>query len=53
MSLMWAFDLAAVARRNLYLKYLAETVVSIWDVQLAIEAFRDSVPRRPRQTIPH
>jgi hypothetical protein len=52
MSLVWAFDLAAVARRNLYLDRLSATQ-SIWDVQLAIEAFRSSVALRPRRPIPH
>jgi hypothetical protein len=52
MSLMWAFDLDAVARRNLYLPILSETE-TVWDVQAAIRAFHRSVPRRPRQGIPH
>jgi hypothetical protein len=52
MSLLWAFDLPAVARRNLYLDRLRATE-SLWDVQLAIEAFRATVTTRPRQTIPH
>lgn len=52
MSLLWAFDLAAVARRNLYLERLAETETS-WDVHLAIEYFRETVRCRPRAAIPH
>jgi hypothetical protein len=52
MSLLWAFDLAAVARRNLYLDRLADTQ-TIWDVHLAIAHFCETVPRRPRAAIPH
>jgi hypothetical protein len=52
MSLFWTFDLAAVARRNLYLEGLADTETS-WDVHVAIGRFRETVRRRPRQTIPH
>jgi hypothetical protein len=52
MSLVWAFELGAVARRNLYLDQLASTQ-SVWDVQLAIEAFHGSVRTRPRAPIPH
>ena len=52
MSLLWAFDLAAVARRNLYLEHLALTK-SVWDVQLAIERFHASAKLRPREPIPH
>ena len=52
MSLLWAFDLAAVARRNLYLHRLADTETSS-DIHLAIEQFYETMARRPRQTIPH
>ena len=52
MSLLWAFDLPAVARRSLYLDRLAHTA-SIWDVQLAIEGFRASAARRPKEPIPY
>jgi hypothetical protein len=52
MSLLWAFDLPAVARRNLYLDRLAATE-SIWDVQLAIENFHAATQTRPRELIPH
>jgi len=52
MSLLWTFDLAAVARRNLYLDRLAETKTS-WDVHLAIEYFRETIPCRPWEAIPH
>jgi hypothetical protein len=52
MSLLWAFDLAAVARRNLYLERLADTETS-WDVHLEIGRFCETVRRRPWETIPH
>jgi len=52
MSLLWAFDLAAVARRNLYLDRLADTETSR-DVDLAIEYFRETVRCRPWEAIPH
>jgi hypothetical protein len=52
MTLLWAFDLPTVARRNLYLDRLPNTK-TIWDVQIAIEAFRASVKSRPRMAIPH
>ena len=52
MSLLWAFDLAAVARRNLYLELLADTVTS-WDVHHEIARFCETARRRSRQTIPH
>src|SRR5258708_16297762 len=52
MSILWAFDLAAVARRNLYLDRL-EGTLTIWDVHLAIENFCETVRRRPREPIPH
>jgi hypothetical protein len=52
MSLLWAFDLGAVARRSLYLDRLADTE-TIRDVHLAIEYFRETVRSRPREAIPH
>ncbi len=52
MSLLWAFDLAAVARRNLYLDRLAATETN-WDVHLAIANFSGSVRRRLFEPIPH
>ena len=52
MSLLWAFDLAAVARRNLYLDRLTDTETS-WDIHLAIEQFRETVRPRPWETMPH
>ena len=52
MSLLWVFDLAAVARRNLYLERLAKTETS-WDIQLAIAEFSETVSHRPWEAIPH
>jgi hypothetical protein len=52
MSLLWMFDLAAVARRNLYLGSLEDTETT-WDIHLAIERFSESVRRRPWEAIPH
>jgi hypothetical protein len=52
MTLLWTFDLAAVARRNLYLDRLVDTETS-WDIHLAIVEFCSSVRRRPWQAIPH
>jgi hypothetical protein len=52
MAILWAFDLAAVARHNLYLAELASTE-TVWDVQLAIERFHASVETRRRVPIPH
>jgi len=52
MTLLWTFDLAAVARRNLYLDRLSNTETS-WDIHLAIEAFRESTRLRAWQAIPH
>jgi hypothetical protein len=51
MSLLWAFELDAVARRSLYLRDL-EGTQSIWDVQLVIEAFRHRCAIKPRVVIP-
>jgi hypothetical protein len=52
MSLLWMFDLTAVAKRNLYLDRLTETETS-WDIHLAIEHFCETVARRPWAGIPH
>jgi hypothetical protein len=52
MSLLWVFDLAAVARRNLYLDRLMDTETN-WDVHLAIVDFCATVRRRPWESIPH
>jgi len=51
MSFLWAFDLAAVAERNLYLDRLADTE-TIRDIHLAIEYFRETVRCRSWQAIP-
>lgn len=51
MSLMWGFELDAVARRSLYLADL-EGTQSIWDVQLLIEAFRHRCATKARTIIP-
>jgi hypothetical protein len=52
MSILWAFDLPVVARRNLYLDRLARTE-TVWDVQLAIERFHANAELRVRRPIPH
>ncbi len=52
MTILWSFDLPAVARRNLYLESLAKTQ-SIWEVQAAIQYFRRGVKVREREEIPH
>lgn len=52
MSLVWAFDLDAVAKQNLYLHALAHTE-SVWDVQTLIEAFHQRASKRPRVPFPH
>jgi hypothetical protein len=52
MGMLWAFDLEAVARANLYLRAL-EGTESIFDVGDVIEAFRERVPRRAARSIPH
>jgi hypothetical protein len=52
MALLWTFDLAAVARRNLYLSALRDTE-DVWDVQDIIQAFRERVRPRTRTAIPH
>jgi hypothetical protein len=52
MSLLWAFDLATVARRNLYLDRLAGTETN-WDVHLAIADFSGAVRHRLPEPIPH
>jgi hypothetical protein len=51
MSFLWAFDLGAVARRNLYLDRLTDTE-SNWDVHLAIANFYGSVRHRSWEPIP-
>jgi hypothetical protein len=45
MSQYWAFDLAAVAGRNLYLDHIRDTA-SYYDLSLAIETFRAKLPKQ-------
>ncbi len=52
MSLMWAFDLMAVAHRNLYLDKI-EQARNTWEVLLAIEAARETIPTRRPESIPY
>lgn len=52
MSLIWAFDLAAVSRASLYLPLLRGTQ-GIFEVMVRIEAFRKTIEHRPRTAIPH
>ena len=52
MAIYFGFDLAAVARRSLYLPRLAATE-SIFEVAAIIEAFQGQVAIRPRRAIPH
>jgi hypothetical protein len=52
MAVYFAFELAAVARRSLYLPLLEETQ-TIFDVSAQIEAFRQNVQPRPWAPIPH
>jgi hypothetical protein len=52
MAIYFGFELAALARRSLYLDQL-EGTESIFDVSARIEAFRNSVDARPRRAIPH
>jgi hypothetical protein len=52
MAIYFAFELAAVACRSLYLPTL-EGTETIVEVSARIEAFRDSVSPRPRLPIPH
>jgi len=52
MTLLWTFDLEAVAKRNLYLDTLYETETNR-EVLLAIEAFQAKVHSRPPERIPY
>ncbi len=52
MTILWAFDLEAVAKKNLYLGTLSETETAR-DVLLAIEAFQATVRSRPPAMIPY
>ncbi|NOK21237.1 DUF1152 domain-containing protein [Corallococcus carmarthensis] len=51
MSMYWAFDLDAVAKRCLYLDLLRDTNTS-WEVGARIEVFRNQHPTKPWQDIP-
>ncbi|MEC3957178.1 DUF1152 domain-containing protein [Nocardia sp. CDC153] len=51
MSLVWAFDLPAVAARVRYRTEIANTTTP-FEVAAAIEAFRDTIPLRPHRPIP-
>jgi hypothetical protein len=51
MSMYWAFDLSAVARRCLYLEALADTRTP-WEMSEVIEKFREERPIRPWMDIP-
>jgi hypothetical protein len=52
MSLVWAFELPAVAERVLYREALTGTKTP-FEVMAVIEAFRHETPLRKRQPIPH
>jgi hypothetical protein len=52
MTLYFAFELEAVARRSLYLSQLEDTE-TIFEVAARIEAFRQTVEPRPRRALPH
>lgn len=52
MSMYWGFELAGLVDHNLYLDAL-EATETVWDVQLAIEAYRAGLALRDRQAIPH
>ncbi|MEU1429667.1 DUF1152 domain-containing protein [Nocardia sp. NPDC005746] len=51
MSMVWGFDLDAVAGRVLYRNEI-EDAATPYDVAAAIEAFRDRIPLRARRAIP-
>jgi hypothetical protein len=52
MSLLWAFDLHSVARRNLYLDQLGKTK-TVREIELVIESFHATVKCRAAEPIPH
>jgi hypothetical protein len=52
MSLYFGFELAAVARRSLYLTQLEDTD-TMWDVVSRIEVFRGNQRARPWRDFPH
>jgi hypothetical protein len=51
MSLLWSFELDALAQRCLYARALASTQ-TIFEVHAVIEAFRRETKTRPRRPIP-
>ncbi|WP_425971011.1 DUF1152 domain-containing protein [Nocardia salmonicida] len=51
MSMVWGFDLDAVAQRVLYRSHI-EHAATPFEVAAAIEAFRSEVPLRPWRSIP-
>ncbi|WP_369637232.1 hypothetical protein [Nocardia sp. JMUB6875] len=51
MSMVWSFELDAVASRVRYRNEIASTTTP-FEVSAAIEAFRDTIPLRPHRTIP-
>ena len=52
MSLYFGFELAAVARRSLYLTQLEDTE-TVWDVVARIEAFRGNQRAKAWRDFPH
>jgi len=52
MSLYFGFELAAVARRSLYLTQLEDTD-TVWDVVSRIEVFRGNQRAKPWRDFPH
>ena len=51
-AMYWGVELAGLVDHNLYLDAL-EATETVWDVQLAIEAYRAGLALRDRQAIPH
>jgi hypothetical protein len=52
MAMYFSFDLASVYRNLLY-RDAIEGTRSRLDIGLAIEEFRETIPRRERRSIPH
>jgi hypothetical protein len=51
-SLLWMFDLPAVAGQNLYIQNLPDTQTT-WDVHVVIANFHAGIRHRPIEAIPH
>lgn len=51
MSLVWSFELGAVAKRCLYRDYVSSTS-TVFEVHAAIEAFRHTTKARSRRALP-